>query len=135
MGKNNKGTQGTPAVVQTAATPVVEKKKWFEMDGAFTLEKDDIVYIDPTHEWFGNRFGVIIEPSQKQNAVRGKLLNPKTGEPQGTIVVMDMSKVTVIAKDGVGSDVLPELAAQYELVDGLYKQVTMGNENELQQAQ
>lgn len=137
MGKNKGNqTQGSQAtVVQTEAAAPVVKLKWYEVEGAYTLEKDDIVYIAPTHKDFGNRFGIMTRPSNRPGGAKGYLLNPKNGEAQGTEVVMDMDKLTVIAKDGIGADVLPELSSQFELVDGLYKQVTAEGEAQLPQAQ
>lgn len=107
--------------------------KWYEEPGAYPFEQDDIVYLDPSIPHLGSRFAIILGPSSKPNHTKARLQHPRTGEPQKTVILLDISKLTLVARGGVGEPVLPEVADRFEMEpSGVY---TVINKDDFAKAQ
>jgi hypothetical protein len=68
------------------------KAKWFEVEGANPYVEGDVVKVIAGDGLIG-RFCEVISPSSKKDAVKAFLLNPTTGERQGTLITMDFFKI------------------------------------------
>lgn len=102
---------------------VVAKKKWWE-EGNVAYIEDDIIYIDTSYDSIGGRFARVIEPSQKENHFKCKMQNRKTGEEQGSTIIVDAALSTLVARGGFGEDVLSEVSDQFEMdASGIYRVV------------
>lgn len=100
------------------------KKKWYEEQNGYGFEGGDVVYIDPEHMHVGGRFAEVIGPSDKPNHLKAKMQNPKSGELQRSVVVLDSTLLTLVAKEGIGNDVLSEVSNMIEMEpSGIYKYI------------
>lgn len=99
---------------------VKEKAKWWETEGmAFT--ENDIVYIDTSYDSIGGRFARITEPSQKPHHYKAKMQNRKTGEEQGSTIIISSKLSTLVAHGGFGEPVNGDVSDQFEMdAAGIY---------------
>lgn len=123
MGKNN-GKNVTPVSTATVTPEAIPaKKKWFEEAGGFGFDKEDIVYIGLGHpNGVADRFALVLEASEKPNHIKAQMQNPKTGELQRSVVVIDNAHLVLVAKGYQGAPVLMELGDAFSIdKSGIYK--------------
>lgn len=118
-------TPATPAPSAEAAPAAAPaKKKWYEESPTgWGFETGDVVYIGLGHpNGVDDRFAEAIEPSEKPNHIKARMQNPKTGELQRSVVVIDNAHLTLIAKGGAGQPVNAEHGDNYAMdASGVYK--------------
>lgn len=125
-GQEVKGQVATPAAAPVAETPAAPaaKKKWYEENGkGWGFEPGDVVYIGMGHpNGVDDRFAEAIEPSEKPNHIKARMQNPKTGELQRSVVVIDNAHLLLVAKGGAGQPVNAEHGDNYVMdAAGVYK--------------
>lgn len=73
--------------------------KWYEEEGAFPYKEGDVFQIVSGPILIGRKASVVM-PSAKKNALKGRLINPSTGELQKTQVNFKFSNIKLIERDG-----------------------------------
>lgn len=78
------------------AGPVQQRgQKWHEVEGAYPYVAGDhieIVQVEPKQILVG-RYLEVTQPSRARNALKGFLINPKTGEKQGTEITVHFDRI------------------------------------------
>lgn len=117
------GKQKNEPTPSAAPEVKVEKKKWFEEAGGFGFEREDTVYIGLGHpNGVADRFALVLEASEKPNHIKAQMQNPKTGELQRSVVVIDNAHLTLVAKGFQGAPVLAEHGDTFSIdKSGIYK--------------
>jgi hypothetical protein len=88
-------------VLDTNELPLQERgQKWHQVEGAFPFKEGDIIQVLPTAQILKLRKAQVLHPSAKRWALKGRLINPVTGELQGTHVTFDFDKIILIERDG-----------------------------------
>lgn len=122
MSKKDQKVNSQPAA-NVVPEVKAEKKKWFEEAGGFGFEKEDVVYIGLNHpNGVADRFALVLEASEKPNHIKAQMQNPKNGELQRSVVVIDNAHLTLISKGGCGNPVISEHGDAFVIdKSGIYK--------------
>lgn len=68
--------------------------KWYEQEGAFPFKPGDLVIlVNHPNKAINGRMVEVVGPSSKRNALKGYLINPKTGGKQKTCLSLDFDMV------------------------------------------
>lgn len=82
----------------TENNAVVAKQKWFEIENSFPYAVGEQLVVVAGPSLIGRR--VLVEkPSAKKEALKCYLVNPKTGEKQGTLITMDFAKLRKLTEE------------------------------------
>lgn len=100
-------------------------KKWYEEEGAFKYNEGDIVTIIGGKDLIGRKL-CVVGPSNKQNALKGRLIHPVTGEMQKTVIsiTFDRLEMETPAAEAINNETEEQIEEQIE------NQIEEQNENQ-----